>query len=194
MNPMTQVVGQNDETGESFQTVVNLDRLENFGGSLFFPLDFIPKISGYSGVISNYVRYDSDYLGQRFDRSRWSWTGFIQINFKLPYDIQAEASGWYYSGGIEGILNSEYLFGTEVGFSKKFLDNKLKVSVGVDNPINRFFHGDVNFANLNASIVTEWDAPVVSLQASYKFGNQHVKSTKKRSSGASEELNRAQKN
>ena len=192
-NPMVEVIGQNDEKGESFQTVVNLEQRDNFSGSLFFPLDFVPKISGYGGVISNYVRYNSAYLDQRFDRSRWSWTGFIQVNFKLPYDIQGEASGWYYSGGIEGIMDGEYLYGTDIGLSRKFMDKKLRVSIGVDNPINRFFFGNVNYSTINAQINSQWDAPVVNMQVSYKFGNQHMKSSKKRREGAAEEMNRAQK-
>jgi len=193
-NPMVEVIGQNDAEGESFQTVVNLENFDNFSGSLFFPLDFIPKISGYAGVITNYASYNSEYLGERFDRSRWSYTGFMQANFKLPKEIQAEVTGWFYSGGIEGILDGEYLFGTEAGISRKFMDKKLRVSLGVDNPFFRFFHGSANYANINARIVSEWDAPVVNMQVSYKFGNQHMKGSQKRKEGAAEELNRAGKN
>ena len=91
-------------------------------------------------------------------------------------------------------MDGGYIYGTDIGFSRKFLDKKLRVSLGVDNPINRFFFGSVNYSTINAEINSQWDAPVVNMQVSYKFGNQHMKSSKKRRAGAAEEMNRAQKN
>ncbi|MEM9819923.1 MAG: outer membrane beta-barrel protein, partial [Bacteroidota bacterium] len=45
-NPMVEVTEQNDDTGEAYTTVVNLQSLNTFHTSFFFPLDFIPGISG----------------------------------------------------------------------------------------------------------------------------------------------------
>lgn len=191
-DPMVEVVEQEASTGEAFKTDINLQRRDNFSASLFFPLDFIPHISGYGGGIVNHVNFDSRYKGEVFDPSQWSFTGFMQVNSKLPGKVQVEASGWYYSGGIEGIIVGEHLYGVDVGASKKFLNDKLKVSVGVDNLLVRFWHGNVDFGGMNARIISKWDAPVFNLQLNYKFGNQHMKSKKHRG-GASDELNRVGK-
>ena len=174
-------------------TTVNLDDFKNFTASLFFPLDFIPGITGYGGYIANYGKYTSQYLNETFDRSKWDHTGFLQAQFTLPGKINSEITGWFNSGSQDGIINAEWLYGVDVGFSKKFLDDKAKVSFGVENLFARYLHADIQFANMDMLIRNTWDGPVPNIQFSYKFGNQHMKSKKGRSSSASDVLNRAQK-
>ena len=191
---MLDITGQNDETGESFLTTVNLETFKNFNASLFFPLDFIPGISGYAGGIANYGKYESDYLDEQILRSKWDFTGVISANFTLPGEIKSEISGWYNSGGQEGIINADWLYGVDIGFSKKFMDDKLKVSFGVDNIFAKYMSAEIIYANMNIDIADRWDGPVPNLQVSYKFGNQHMKDSQRRRSSASDEINRAQKN
>ena len=112
----------------------------------------------------------------------------------LPGKINTELSGWYNSGGQDGIINASWLYGVDIGFSKKFMDNKLRVSLGVENILARYMFADIKYANMDILINSRWDGPVVNMQVSYKFGNQHMKSSKRRSSSASDVLNRAQKN
>ncbi|RMG84097.1 MAG: hypothetical protein D6714_08610 [Bacteroidetes bacterium] len=191
---MVEVTQQNDETGEAYLTTVNLEHFRRFNVSLFFPLDFIPHISGYGGIIANHVKYDSKYLDLDFLRAKWDYTAFMQVNFTLPADIESEVSGWYNSGGQEGIINGQWLYGVDVGVSKKFLNDKAKVSIGVDNLLGRFFHGEIKYANMNLDIRNHWDKPVYNVQFNYKFGNQHMKRRQRHQSSATEELNRAGKN
>lgn len=85
---MAEVTEQNDATGEAFQTEVNLDRYQRYGGSLFFPLDFIAKpISGYGGIMIFYNDYEADYLGGRLDQNQnfdilSTWEAPI-VNFRV---------------------------------------------------------------------------------------------------------------
>ena len=81
-------------------------------------------------------------------------------------------------------------YGTSLGFSKKFLDSKMKVSLGVEDFTNRFWHATVDYQQ-DVSLLATWQAPTASLRISYKFGNQHLKSKKKTAGSASEELRRA---
>jgi hypothetical protein len=188
---MVEVTDQDDEAGTSNKTTVNLDNFKVFNVSLFFPLDFIPGISGYGGMIANRNQYDSPYLDQQFQATRWDYTGFLQANFKLPWDINAEVSGWYNSGGQEGLISSSWLYGVDVGVRKTILGDRLTISAGVENVLARYFRGDVVYSNMNIDIYNRWDGPVVNMQLSYKFGNQHMKQKKSHQSSASEELNRA---
>jgi len=97
--------------GTAFQNTVNLDRYVRYGGSLFLPLDFIAKpISGYIGGMLYYNDYASDYLGGELDQDQWSFTGFFQVNAKLPFDWKGEVSGWYQGNGIEGIIRTNPLY------------------------------------------------------------------------------------
>ncbi len=191
-DPMVQVIEQNDDTGEAFKSTVNLKSKNNLNISLFFPLSFIPKVSGYGGVIANRVKYDSPYLNEVFDESKWDYTTFINMNIPLPYDIETELSGWFTTGGLRGLISSESMYGVSFGISKKFLNKKAKVSFGVDNIFNKFYTGIVDYSNIDLTLKSRWDAPVANIQFSYKFGNQHIKSKKHRNA-ASEELRRAGK-
>jgi len=190
---IVEVAEQDDAAGTSNLVTVNLETFKNFNVSLFFPLDFIPKISGYGGFIANYGKYDSEYLGDQFLRDKWDYTGFIAAEFMLPGEINSELTGWYNSGGQDGITNAQWLYGVDVGFSKKFLDNKAKVSLGVENLFAKYLTADIEYANMDIDVFNRWDGPVVNMQFSYKFGNQHMKSRKGHNNSASDVLNRAQK-
>lgn len=193
-NAMVEVTEQEDATGETFLTNVNLESFKNLNISLYFPLDFVSGISGFGGFIANYSKYDSEYLNQDFFRSKWDYTAFLQAEFKLPAKINGELSAWYNSGGQEGILNSSWLYGVDVGFSKKLLNDKLQVSLGVENLFARYLNAEIRYANMHLDLYNRWDGPVLNLQFTYKFGNQHLNAKKGRRSSAAEELNRAQKN
>ncbi len=190
---MIDITDQDDDSGEASLSTVNLDSYENLNIQLFFPLDFIPKISGYGGIIANNNIYKSEYLGASFDRSKWDFTGFLSAEFTLPGKIQSEISGWYNSGGIEGIMQSQWLCGVDVGFSKKILNDKAKISFGVENIVAQYLTANIEYENMDLLIQDRWDGPVVNMQFSYRFGNQHMKSSSRRDSSASDEINRAQK-
>ncbi len=187
-----EVVEQDDNTGEAFKTTVNIDSKKILNLSLYFPLDFIPKISGYGGIIANRIHYKSPYLNDVFDKSKWDYTAFLQVNFTLPWKIKTELSGWYTSGGMQGLVNSEWMYGTSFGFSKSFLKNRAKISLGVYDMFNRFYNGSVKYSNMDLDINSKWDARVFHVSFSYKFGNRHM-TNKKHQSSASEELKRANK-
>ncbi len=191
---IVEVSEQNDSLGTSNLVTVNLENFKNFNVNLAAPLDFIPGVSGFAYIAANYGKYDSEYLGDNFQRSKWDYTAYVQTEFMLPGKINTELSGWYNSGGQDGIINASWLYGVDIGFSKKFLNDKARVSLGVQNILARYMFADIKYANMDISIHSRWDGPVVNMQFSYKFGNQHMKSSKSRNSSASDVLNRAQKN
>ncbi len=188
---MVQVLEQNDETGTTNQVILNLESFKTFNTSLFFPLDFIPKISGYGGAILNYSFFDSAINDVDILRNRWTVTTFLQTNFTLPYDINTEITGWYNSGELDGVITGEYLYGVDIGFSKKILNNKGRLSFGVDNLFWRPFHGNVQYSTVDLSVISRWDAPVANFQFSYKFGNPSLKKKEKAGGSGSDMLRRA---
>ncbi len=188
---IVEVTQQESNSEEAFKTDINFDDRTVWSGSLFFPLDFIPGLSGYGGVILTHTDFNSVYSDSQFERSKFNTTAFLQAEFGLPWDVKAELGGWYTSGNQEGIFRSEFLYGSSFGVSKKFLDNKAKISFGVEDFVNRFWHASVDYQQ-DMDIVSRWQAPVVNMRLSYKFGNQHLKTKSKNSSSASDVMRRAQ--
>ncbi len=188
---IVEVTEQSENSESAFKTDVNLDDHKLFSSSLFFPLSFIPKLSGYGGIIATYTDYNSAYLEETFSAKQWNYTAVLQVEFKLPFDINGQIGGWYTSNNQEGIFKSEYLYGTSFGLSKKFLNDKLKVSLGVEDFVNRFYHANVDYQQ-DMDVVSKWQAPIVNMNVRYRFGNQHLKGKSKLKNSAGEELKRAQ--
>lgn len=189
---ISQVTQQDDSTGIAFQTTVNLDKFTRYGGQLFFPLDWIAKpISGFAGVMGYYNAYDSDYLGDNLDNSRFTWTGFAQVNVNLPSDWKLEVTGWYQGAGVEeGIINNNALYGVDAGIQKKFFDNRLRVQLSADGIVRKFFTGNIDFQNQQMNLRSYWEAPVFNARVTYSFGNRFLKNKEKIESSGSEARNR----
>ncbi len=184
------VTEQDDEAGATFATNVNLDSYEKYGASLFFPLDFTKVASGYGGVFVNYDKYKSDYLGDLYNRSKWSFIGFLQASTKLPGKTKMEVTGWYNHGGLEGIMDFNNLYGVSVGFEKKFLNEQLIAKLSFDDILFKYWSATIDYSNMDLQIEQQWETRVVNLELVYKFGNRFLKKGDKVKSSASEENRR----
>lgn len=184
-----QIISQNDTTSETSRSTINLAENKNWSFSLFAPLSFIKGIEGYTGVIANHNSYTSKKLTPQLDTSKWSLTWFTSAEYKLPWNINSEISGYYTSGGLDGQIEFEWIAGIDIAFSKKFMDDKLKVSLELEEIIDRKFYGNINYDNVNANIISNWPRRNVFLQLSYSFGKKYNKS-KNRKNSAGDEVDR----
>ncbi|MEP2280272.1 outer membrane beta-barrel protein [Maribacter sp.] len=184
-----EVITQNDASAETSRTMINLAKNENWNFSLFAPLSFINGLDGYTGVIANHNRYASENLDPALDLSKWSITWFTSAEYELPWEINSEISGYYTSGGLEGIIEYEWLAGIDIAISKSFLDDKLKVSLEYEELIQRPFTGSVRYDNVDATVVSNWARNNVFLQLNYSFGSKFGKD-KKRGNASKEEQDR----
>lgn len=188
---LTEVIEQDDATGEAFQTNVNLDKYIRYGGSLFFPLDFIAKpISGYGGFMLFYHDYQSDFLNQDYLQNQWTTNAFLQVNVNLPKDWKLEVTGWMQGAGLDGIIRFETFYGLDAGLQKKFLDDKLRVQFSADGIVQKFFEGKVTYANLNYNLLSAWEAPVFQTRITWNFGNQNLEGREKRKAASETERER----
>ena len=190
-NIISLVTEQNEQSQtEAFDD--NLDSYRKIGGSLFFPLSFIPGLDGYGGfMLFNEEYKDDTRAGNAYNSSLWNFTSFLQVNFKIPGEIKAEVSGWYTGGGQDGIIKYEPMYGVSAGLQRSFLNKKLDVSLSFDDIVNRFFHGKLAYDDLNADILSTWNNKIVSMRVTYKFGNQFMQKKRGRRNSAQEEVNRA---
>mgnify|MGYP003684180115 CR=1 FL=1 len=184
-----QILAQNDTTSETSRTTINLANNENWSFSLFAPLSFVKGLEGYTGVIVNYNKFMSENLTPELNNSLWSMTWYTSAEYKLPWDIQSEVSGYYTSGGLDGQIEFDWIAGIDLAFSKKFMNDQLKVSVELEEILDRKFNGAINYDNINANIISDWPRRNVFLQLSYSFGKKYNKS-KNRKNSAGDEVDR----
>ena len=184
-------VTQQDSTGNAFQTTVNLDRFVRYGGSLFFPLDWVHKsVSGYGGAMLYYNDYSSEFLEGNLDQDQWSLTAFLQVDVKLPRDWKFQANGWYQGKGLDGIIRYQPMYGLDAGLQKDFWDDRLNVVLSAEGIVQQFFRGEIRYQEQNLDILSTWEAPVFSAKVTYKFGNRFLKPGERRNSASQEERDR----
>lgn len=174
------------------QQYINFNSIKSYQSSLFFPLNFIPRVNGYGGVFATYFQYNTTLENEIFELNRWNVMSFINMNISLPYDINAELSSWISNGEIEGQLVSDMLYGVDIGFSKKLLNQKASISIGVENLFYKAFYAQAKFGGVDLDVISDWDAPVINMQFSYRFGNQNIKKKRKIGGSGQETINRAQ--
>lgn len=184
-----ELISQNDTTSETSRSVINLAKNENWSFSLFAPLSFINGLEGYTGVIVNYNRFMSENLNPVLDNKKWNMTWFTSAEYTLPWNIQSEISGYYTSGGFDGQIEFDWIAGIDIAFSKKFLEDRLKVSVELEELLDRKFNGTISYDNISAKTISNFPRRNVFLQLSYSFGKKYNKS-KNRKSGAGDEVDR----
>ncbi len=188
---ISDVTEQDVVTGAAFQTTVNLDRYVRYGGSLFFPLDWVAKpVSGYGGFMLYYNDYTSDYLGGEFNQDQVSLTAFAQVDVKLPQEWKLQVSGFYQGRGLDGIIRYNPLYGVDAGLEKDFLNDRLNLVLSADGIVQRFFTGTINYQEQDLDLVSTWEAPIFSAKVTYKFGNRFLKGRERRGSASEEEKGR----
>ena len=183
---------QNASTGVTEGYNANLDNFTRYGGHLFAPLSFIPKVDGYMGGMAYYTEYESELFGGAFNQGSWSFTGFANATIELPLELKAELNYWIVSGGQEGILQNGLLYGSSIGLERKFLDDQLTVGISYEDGLFDPWDGKIRYQDQRFNIINTWETDIVMLNLTYKFGNRYLKGKERRNSAAQDVLNRAE--
>ncbi|TCI94276.1 outer membrane beta-barrel protein [Tenacibaculum sp. M341] len=186
-------ISQDDTTAQISRTTINLQDRENWNFRFFGPLDFIEGLEGFSGITVNYNNFRSNELNPVLELSKWSYGWYTQASYKLPWNINAEMSSYLGSGILEGQIDSGWIGDLSFSFGKKFMDDRLKVNLGIYKVLDRGFVGRVNYDNINANIESNGSRQNVQLRLTYSFGSRFGKKKEKRNSSRDEE-NRIQDN
>ena len=102
-----------------------------------------------------------------------------------------EVSGKYQTEMTYGLFIIKPQGSLDVGLSKKFLDNKLNLKIGVSDIFRtRNSKVIIDQDDINLIVDQQNDSRRVSINLSYRFGNQKVKAARKRSTAAEEESGR----
>lgn len=171
--------------------VVNVEHNKNWNFRLFAPLSFVKDLDGYTGVIV----VNNDFQSQLYDLNlnKWNLYWFIQANYTLPWDIDFQLSANYGTGALEGQIEVDWLADLDFSFSKKFMDDKLKASLGFNSMLNRGFVGNIDYGNNSrASVENNGSRQNIQLRLTYSFGSKFGK--KKKRNTRNDEENRIKDN
>ena len=187
---ITLVTEQDPQTGITEAYDLNLDTYIRYGGQLFAPLSFIPRVEGFTGVMAYYNDYRSNYLGGQLDASRWNIVAFLNAQVEMVWDLKGELNFWYAGGGQEGIIGFGPLYGSSVGVQRSWMDGQLEANLSFEDPIRRFWQGEIDYQTQQISIKNFWETRILNASINYKFGNRYLKRRESRESAGGDVLRR----
>jgi len=183
--------------GENGNRIIprNMERATNYGVAISYPQtitkdwDFIAFLNG------NRNTYKGNLEGTEIDLTGTFFNVRIQNNIKLPLGITMDMSYFQESGFIwRGSINVKGNKDLSFGLRKEFFDKNLQIRItGADilKTTNQYFYNGF-YGGIQLDGVREFDSQRFGIGATWKFGNQSIKTKKKSTSGMDEELNRLQ--
>ncbi|MFT6319933.1 MAG: outer membrane receptor protein involved in Fe transport [Granulosicoccus sp.] len=196
IDQITRLIGPDEsDPRANFISWANLadQTIMSFNASL--PFAFTEKWNAFFNLSGSYIDNQADYGdGAVVDVQLFSYTIFQQHTFNLPNQFTAEVSGYYSGPGVwGGVFEYESSWSLNLGLQRKFLNDQLNVRLSANDI---FFESGWDGVSVFDGLVSEgsgnWDSRNVSLSVSYNFGNQQVKS-RKRKTGLEDEAGRVEK-
>lgn len=157
------------------------ETVTSFNASL--PLKVAKWWDAFLNLSASYTDNQADYgNGAVVDVQNFNYVVFQQHTFKLFKGIKGELSGYYTGPGVwGGVFRYEANWSIGVGIQKEFFKKKLKARLNANNITNRvMWKGYSEFNGLRSEGSGRMDMRFVSLSLSYNFGNQNVKSRKRK--------------
>jgi iron complex outermembrane receptor protein len=175
-----------------FITWANLAEQTVISGNISAPMQFAKFWSAYFNVSASYIDNQADYGdGAVVDVQAFTYSFFTQQTFDLPWKLKGEISGYYSGPGVwGGVFEYESNWSLNLGLQRKFLDDKLNVRISANDLFYQTgWNGVSEFDGLVSSGSGQWDSRRVAISIGYNFGNQNIKS-RKRKTGLEEEADR----
>lgn len=185
------------DSSAAFLTTDNLASQKNLSLTFSAPLTIAKWWNSYANLNAYRTHNAADFgEGKTVNITVYAFNIYMQHTFTLPKGLVAEISGWYNSPAVwEGTFETDEMWSVDAGVQKKFLDNALALKVSVSD----IFHTQrwSGTSRLGALLIRGngyWDSQRLKVNLTWNFGNQQVKSSRRRSTGLEEERNRIKSN
>lgn len=159
--------------------------------SISSPIPINEWINAYVNTnISRAFYRSNDEKFQPIERTTFNLYG--QLSFRLPKSVSLQVSGWFNSPSVwGGTYLTRSLGSLDLAFEKKLLQDRLSLRLAFNDVLfTSPWAGDMQYGALFIEGSGGWDSRRATLQLSYNFGNQQVKSARKRRTGSEEENSR----
>lgn len=178
-------------TGENSNVLIpyNMDKSTRMSVAISYPLEVSKFWEFITFLEGGRSTFNGDLEGTEINLAQTTWNVRVQNNFKLSWGILLDisyqrSSDWIWRGSVRVRGNQSLAF----GFRKDFFDRRLQVRLTgsdilrTDN--DNFYNGDYGGLLIDGNRF--FDTQRFGAGATWKFGNQKLK-TNKRSKGAMEE-------
>ncbi|MEM1320502.1 MAG: TonB-dependent receptor [Bacteroidota bacterium] len=181
---ITRLIAPSDEDPRAnFITWENLDEQTVISANISAPVEIKKWWNAYINVsasrLDNQARYPD---GGVVDLQAFTYSFYQQHTFTLPKGFKGEISGYFAGPGIwGGVFEYESNWSLNLGLQRKFLQDQLNVRVSANDIFFQAgWDGVSRFNGLESFGSGRFDSRRVSLSLSYNFGNQNVKSRRRK--------------
>lgn len=180
----------------SFITWDNIAYRKVFTASVSAPFSITEKWSTYTNLNAVHTRNRADFGdGKLINLNVSSFNMYHQQSYSFPKGWNAEISGWYTSPSVwEGTFVMNSMWAAGAGVSKKFANDKAKVTLNIDDIFKtNVWSGESTFGGLYMDVSGGWDSRRARLTFSYNFGKEINSKSRNRRTGLEDEQNRIKK-
>jgi iron complex outermembrane receptor protein len=187
-----QVLEQNEEKNETYVRQANIAKQRQYGISINITMP-VTKWWRNNFFIN---AFNNKYDGIVNDTFVSISATTLQLNgsqqFTFPKNWSAEISGFFRTGGVEGVIMGKSLGMLAAGVSKDVLKKKATIRLNVRDIFwTQRFRGVSKYSNIDASFRETNDSRVVNIGFTYRFSKGKMgQGAKRRASSASDEQNR----
>ncbi|MBV6441683.1 MAG: TonB-dependent receptor [Haliscomenobacteraceae bacterium CHB4] len=175
----------------TFTTSANLAEYERWAFELNFPVKFKKLIDGYGGNQFILNAYDAEYLDTRYERSKWNWLAYAQVNVNLPAEFKVELGGWYMTPFLEEFFDIGAMGGLNFGASKTFWNKRGRLSLSFNDILyTQQSNVHIDFSDIVVNFLQHNDSRNMRLTFSYRFGNTELKNARRRDTSSETETSR----
>ena len=173
----------NRENGQTVTQFDNIGTQENLGANLFVSTTFFKIWTLRTGINANYVMAEGFINGRLRENNALLFSGNLNSNLKLPYDITVDAFGFARprQQTLQGFNPGFSIFG--IGAKKELWDGRGSIGISIIEPFQKRkpFESEVENENFYQRSVFEVPFRSFGINFSYKFGKLDYKARQRRS-------------
>jgi iron complex outermembrane receptor protein len=189
---ITDIFVQDDNTQISYQIPANIQDYEQFNLGIYIPFKYKKIISSTLSGSVYLNKYSSPLNGGNLQQDFTSWDMNLGNNIPIGKGWSAEVNGYYQSRMVWGLFYIKHLSQISAGIQKVSNDKNSIIKLNVsDIFLTNHIAVDVQYQNQDFFTERTWDARVVTLSYTYRFGKNTVSKARQRASGVEEEKRRA---
>ncbi|MEM9936057.1 MAG: outer membrane beta-barrel family protein, partial [Bacteroidota bacterium] len=181
----------------SFITLENLASREVISANISAPIQLTKWWNMYTNMNVSRTTNTGDFNlpgeeGKDVNIERTTFNIFQQHTINLPKKISLEVSGFYNSPSIWGAnYLTEDFWGVNVGAQARILKDKATIKVSLSDLFYSMrWRGVQDFGGLFFIAEGGWESKQLKVNLTYNFGNDKVKSSRKRKTGLQDESSR----
>lgn len=170
---ITHVAETDIKTNITTETVVNLQKQDNYSLNFYSPYKVFEWWEGYANLNGVYrmVRADS-LLGGTLDRNKLAYTIKTTQNFQIAPGYKAELMSTYQSSRIYGIYTIRSRYTTDVGISHSFDQKRASIKVSVSDVFNTgTFRLYTNYQADNLATIQRPESRIGRITLNFNFGS-----------------------